>query len=130
MIGPTLDRARQLAASLMQDTCLIRRVTGTITDTFSGVITSTYTTVYSGPCKVQEHQAQGHSADPGEDYTVVLMRELHLPVATSLGLQRNDLVSITASAGDPDLVGRTFLIRDEASKSLATARRLSIQEAT
>lgn len=121
---------RARAESLMRDQCLIRRRTGEVTDPATGVITPTYATVYSGKCKVQQHAAQGRTENAGEALLIMNMRELHLPVASSTGVRRDDEIAITASAGDPDLLGRTMYVRDLAGKSHATARRLIIQERT
>lgn len=121
----------QVAAELgMVDTCTIRRVTGTATDDFSGAVTKTYLSPdsYAGKCRVQMRLAQSTEHDAGEDFVRLLRVEIQLPMSVS-GLEVGDEVTVTASA-DPDLMGRTFLIRDLFHKTEATARRVQCTERT
>lgn len=113
----------------MVDTCLIQRRTGETTDD-DGNVTSTFVTVYSGKCKVHQQSVQARAADPGEAYVLMVRRELHLPVATSVGVRAGDEVTVLACVHDADLVGRVLVVRDEAAKSAATARRLGVEERT
>jgi hypothetical protein len=46
------------------------------------------------------------------------------------GVQVGDVVEISASAHDPDLVGQVFVIRDLFAKTHATARRLGVTRRT
>jgi uncharacterized protein DUF6093 len=125
----TLARGRARAEALMVDTCTIRRVTSEVTDPFSGTITPTYTTVYSGKCKIQQSEAGGRTEDAGQMFLIMKLRELHLPVSGTEHIRRDDEVSLAASA-DTDLLGRIFYVRDIAGKTFATARRITIQERT
>ncbi len=125
-----LARGRLAAEALMVDECTIRRRAGSTTDPDTGQITPTYTTVYSGACRVQQRTGQAREETPGPAELLMVRRELHLPVATSTGVQAGDQVSMTASVHDPDLVGRVLVVRDEMAKSLATARRLGVEEVT
>lgn len=125
-----LARGRALAETLMVDTCLIRRRTGQTTNPNTGAVTPTYTPLYTGKCRVQQHEAQGRTEDAGEDYLIMQMRQLQLPVIGTEGLQPDDEVLITASTNDPHLLGRVYYIRDVPAKTHATSRRLSIQERT
>lgn len=125
-----LARARAFAAGGFTDTCTITRVASSVTNKTSGVITPTLTTVYSGPCRVQQAQAQATREDAGEASRLMVPRELQLPVATSTGIQADDTVTITAAPYDADLVGRVFTVREEMAKSHASARRLGIEEVT
>lgn len=128
--GPALARGRAAAESLMVDACTIRRRISEATDPLTGVVTPTYSTVYTGACKVQQSTlgAASAPADPGEASVRLVAYTLHLPVATSTGLRDGDEATITSSAHDPDLVGRVFTIVGSAGKSYATARRLEVQE--
>ncbi len=119
--------AQAAAERNMIDACVVRRRTGEVTDPFSGTVTPTYTTVYSGKCKVQQGDAQGRTENSGQQFLIMKIRELHLPVVGSEGVRRDDEVSLTVSV-DTDLLGRVFSVRDIASKTAASARRLIIQE--
>ncbi len=116
----------------MTDECTIIRVTATATDPETGeVVVTGSVTIYDGPCRVQEQGGQGRDAATASDQSqIVHYRTLQLPVSTSDGILAGDQVTITASTNDPDLAGRTFVVRDEAAKSEATARRLGVEEIT
>lgn len=124
-----LARGRVAAENLMTDSAVIRRVTGSTTDPSSGVITPTYSTIYTGKARVQQPKAQGAQANVGEASLILLRLEVQLPMSV-VGLQEGDQVTITASANDPDLVNRVFTIRDLGHKSHATARRVQVTEKT
>lgn len=124
-----LARGQTAALLGMRDACTIRRITGETTDDFSGEIVKTYTDLYAGQCRVQQHQATADRQDVGEDYLLLLRLEVQLPM-TVVGLEVGDEITMTASAGDPDLVGRVFRIHDLAHKTDATARRVQCTERT
>jgi hypothetical protein len=125
-----LARAQAAAELAMVDACTIRRVTGETTDPASGVITPTYLNPnpYTGKCRVQQVMVQSRPHDVGQDYQLLLRLELQLPMSVT-GLRSGDEVTITASQ-DPDLVGRTFHIRDLGHKTDASARRVQMMERT
>lgn len=125
-----LARGRVAAAAGMVDACTITRVTAVDTDPDTGVRTETTDTVYEGPCRVQERETQARPETPGDAYALMRHRELQLPVATSTGVRQGDRVWITACVHDPDIVGLRMVIREQAGKSEATARRLGIEEST
>lgn len=127
--GPVLLRGRAAAESLMVDACTIRRRTGESTDDDTGFVTPTYTTVYTGRCKVQQQSASASPSDVGQDNVLIGQLELHLPAATT-GPQPDDQATITASVNDADLVGRTFKLRGRPHKSFLTARRFPLIEVT
>lgn len=113
----------------MVDACTIRRVTGESTNSTTGVITPTYTALYSGVCRFQQALVQTEPHDVGEDFVRLLRIELQLPM-TVVGLQVGDEVTCTTSLSDQDLPGRVFLVRDLAHKTDATARRVQLTERT
>jgi hypothetical protein len=120
-----LLRGRLAAEALMLDAVTIKRTTSSSTDQDTGVVTPTTSTLYTGKAKV--HQA-GASASPtvlGEAEVFVAQVEVHVPISVT-GIQPDDLVTVTASALDADLVGKTYRVRGIASKSFLTARRLSV----
>lgn len=123
-----LARGRLRAEEGMRDTCTIRRVTGQVEDDFSGEIQKTYAVLYSGRCRIQQHQASANRRDVGEDDVLLLDSEVQLPMSV-VGLQVRDEVTIDTSI-DPDLPGRVYLVRDLAHKTDATARRVQCEERT
>jgi hypothetical protein len=124
-----LARGRAAALALMVDACVIKRITSTSTNPTSGVITPSYSTLYTGQCRVQQSGSQGQLADAGEASLVLLRLEVQLPMSVT-GLAEGDEITVTSSALDPDLVGRVFVIRDLMHKTHATARRLGVVEKT
>lgn len=122
-----LARGRLAAEVGMVDTCTIQRRTGQTEDEFSGVVTDTYVQVYAGRCRLQQPGSQAQQQDVGEASILLYRVELQLPISAT-GLQTGDLVTITASAHDADLVGKVFYVRELPRKSEATARRVQVQE--
>lgn len=124
-----LARGRLAAEALMVDACTIRRVTGVASNPDTGKDVTTYATPYTGKCRVQQAQAAAAREDIGEDHLLLLRLEVQLPMAVT-GLEVGDEITITASAFDPDLPGRVFLIHDLAHATHKTARRVQCIERT
>lgn len=121
---------RQLAESLMLDTCTVTAAGTNVTDDMTGEVTNTTTTVYSGKCKVQQAAPVGQRVDAGQVSTILVGLSVHLPIVGSENVGRGHIVTITSAVLDTSLVGRTFEVHDLALKSFATARRLGCQEVT
>jgi hypothetical protein len=124
-----LARARAAAERGMTDTCEIRRRTGPGTVGADGSVTAATTVLYAGPCRVQQTTTEPTPADPGEDMRLLVRLTVQLPI-TVTGLRPADEVTITGSSGDPDLIGRAFLINGLHHKSEASARRVGVIERT
>jgi hypothetical protein len=124
-----LARGRLAAELGMRDACVIRRVGTRTTDPVTGDVTTPTTTIYTGQCRVQQHQASADRQDIGEDSLMLLRLEVQLPM-TVTGLEVGDQIAITASASDPDLPGRVFRIHDLAHATDKTARRVQCIEKT
>jgi len=129
-----LARARAFAASATRgfpDTCTIVRVTGTSTNETTGATTETTSTVYTGPCRVQERGGYPRDINTAPDQPqLAISRELQLPVATSTAVQAGDRCTITASTNDPALVGVVAWLRAQPAKSHASARRFHFEQVT
>jgi hypothetical protein len=98
-------------------------------DPETGVITPTQTTVYSGPCKIQQAAPAANPSEIGEAAVFVGQLTLHLPVTdATAAVLPDDLVTVTSCALDASLVGKTFRLRGPAHKSYATARRYPLTE--
>jgi hypothetical protein len=113
----------------MVDTCSIRRAGSASTDQTTGVRTPAYSTLYTGVCRVQQTLPISRPHDSGENFLLLARMDVQLPVSVT-GFEVGDEVTVTASVRDPDLVGRTFLIRDLFHKTDATARRMQMTERT
>lgn len=126
-VGGIVNRGRALALRLMVDTCTIRRQTGVVTDPNTGVVTPTYQTVYTGPCKVQTFTNRELLKTGGEHQFIEQRYEIHIPI-TGTGIEVNDLATVTAAEFDPDTVGRNYRVVALMNRTLSTARRLSVEE--
>jgi Family of unknown function (DUF6093) len=122
-------RGRAAAENLMIDACTVQRVTGSATNDTTGVVTPTYSTIYTGKCRVQQVVPIAKPANVGEAAVWLQRLVLQLPMSV-VGIQSDDLVTITASVLDGDLVGRTFHVRELGHKTHATARRVQLEEIT
>jgi hypothetical protein len=124
-----LARAQAAATALMVDACTVRHLASSSTDPETGAATPTYTTVYTGPCKLQQRSAGASPTSVGQAEVLIGQLEVHLPLSAT-GVSSDDLVTVTASAHDADLVGRTFRIRGLSHKSFLSARRFAVIEVT
>lgn len=112
----------------MVDACLIERQTGSTTSS-TGVVTPTFTSIYTGPCRVQERGGYPRDITTAQDQPqLAIARELQLPVSTSTAVQAGDRVTITAAANDAGLVGVVAWLRGQPAKTEATARRFHMEE--
>lgn len=130
-----LMRGRARAQALMVDACTVTRLNrgATTTDPETGVVTPVYTTIYTGACKVQD-AGQSEVARPeevGQAERYLSRLTLHVPVTdVTGGITSDDIVTVTASASDPGLVGQVFHVRMVSHKSWLTGRRFGIEEVT
>jgi len=118
---------RREAEALMLDECTVTRPGDPVTDPDTGTVTPGSTPVYSGPCKVQQTISQASNPSAGGHQFTVQDSRVDFPVSAG-PLQVSDSVTITASALDPQLVGRTFRVAELFHKSFATAQRTRVEE--
>ena len=129
-MASVLAVGRRMADDLMVDACTIVRRAGTASfNQVTGRSVLASTPVYAGRCQVRIPQAQPATPEAGERTAVVLTAIVKVPV-TVVGIQPGDIVTVTASAHDPDLVGRTFRILGLHHKTWSTARKLDVEETT
>lgn len=124
-----LARAQAEALRGMVDTCMVQRLATSSTDRETGQITSTYTTIYSGQCRIRQRVPRAQPKTVGEAQVFEARLELHIPV-TVTGVASDDVVTVTASLHDQDLLGRVWHIREIAHASYLSARRFSMIEVT
>lgn len=122
-----LIRAQAAALRLMVDTCVIKRITSHFTDGETGIITSVYSTVYTGVCRVQRRTFFDRPHNAGEANELLLAVELQIPVSV-VGVASEDIVTMLTSLHDADLVGRVFHVRGLSHKSHASARHFQCIE--
>jgi Family of unknown function (DUF6093) len=123
-----LAAGRAFAEQQMTDACTIDHPTGLVTDQTTGVVTPTYSSVYTGVCKIQGAMSAS-AAQVGGANLAILSPYVHVPI-TVVGVVEGDVVTITACVNDPELVGHVFRVLGPDHKSNATARRLQCVETT
>lgn len=124
-----LARAQAFAIAGMVDTCLVRRLTGSTAGTDDGRIVPTYSTIYAGKCRVRLRVPRAQPQTVGQAEVFVARLELHIPT-TVTGVASDDLVTVTASLHDQDLLGRVWHIRELSHETYLSARRFSMIEVT
>lgn len=114
----------------MVDTCEVRSpATFGALDPDTGLRVETPgAVVYSGHCKVQTFEAHEAGPDSGDHVFSVQRSKLHLPTTAEVAV--DCIATITASALDPNLVGRRFRIGAFLHKTYATANRVQVDEVT
>jgi len=129
----TVTAEGRIAAEMrMLDACTITRSGGA--DTFNPT-TGVYTTpagsaVYTGKCEVQVSDGlNARDTEVGGQEITLTRLTVKVPMSVE-DVQVDDVVTITASLLDPDLVGQTFRVIEGFAKSFATARRLQVERTT
>jgi hypothetical protein len=122
-------RGRLAALALMVDACAITRNGTPVTNPETGVVTYNPTAVYTGQCRVSLKVKNARPDTAGEAQLWLIRTEIQLPM-TVTGVQIDDLVRVTASMLDPDLVNRLFYVRELSDATHITARRIQCVEVT
>jgi hypothetical protein len=122
-------RGREAAEALMFDACTAHRPGAVVTDPDTGVVAPSLTLIYAGKCKVQQTIAQSSNpAAGGHSFTVQTTR-WDTPVSAG-PFDVNDVVTMTASVLDPQMVGSVYRVVELFHKSGATAQRVRVEEVT
>jgi hypothetical protein len=115
-----------LTASLTE-TCTIQHPTGPgTTNPVTGQVTPQLTTTYTNqPCKVG-------AINPTNDEVaastlVTLSPTITFPVEV-VGLSDQDVITITAAAFDPELVGRVYRVLGPTHRTFITRRQINVIE--
>ena len=82
---------------------------------------------YSGMAKVQTTDTMGRPHDAAERIVMRTRFEVHLPMSAPVAAV-DDVITVTSSELDPQLVGRRFRVVSLVHKSFMTARRLAVEE--
>lgn len=125
-----LYRGRRKIEARMVDMCTVKRRSGQNTSP-SGVITPTFSTIYTGKCRIQAGSdgERGAERDVGQARVVITKITLQIPISAP-ALKDGDEVTISLALYDSALVGRKYVVRDVPAKTEATARRVGMIEVT
>lgn len=113
----------------MLDSCKVERPGDPVTDQESGTVTPSMSPVYAGKCKVQQTMSQGANPSAGSHAFTIQDSRVDFPVSAG-PLMVDDVVTITASELDPQLVGTVFRVSELFHKTYATAQRTRVDEVT
>lgn len=116
----------------MVDACTVTRLNGRGTLDPDGLSYSgapAADTVYEGKCRIRRSDTQGDEQQAGDKGIGVSGFLVSLPMG-AVGVQLDDLVTVTGSALDADLVGRRLRVAAVTRGTHVTARRLQCEEVT
>lgn len=123
-----LPEAQRNAESLMTDVWRCARPGERVFDDVTGQWTDgAPEVVYDGPGRLRDMDGYGRRDERQGETTVVGALRLSLPVATSAGVRIDDVLTCTASANDPSLVGVKVRVSDLHVQTFASARRFSVE---
>ena len=126
-----LAMGRTLAESRMTDAVTVTRKDGEpVLDDETGDLVQTYETIYAGPCRLVLRSGVVRDVDAQSQLLGVQRLELHVPVAGTSDIRNDDLFELTASTGDPSLVGLTGVVVGMFPHTGSTARRLPVEVAS
>jgi hypothetical protein len=123
---------RDLAEQLMQDACSITRASTTTTwdDVLGREVPGAPTTVWTGPCRVQQQNIQPAQQAAGEFVWTIQDVALQLPMRAPVPQVGDDVV-ITACPYDPSQAGRRLRVKAAIpAKTHATRRTVACTEVT
>lgn len=120
---------RAVAERLMTDTCTVGRLSGQVLNETTLVYANTYTTLYTGKCRIKENVAGDLSIDIGARAGSVRSYTVSVPMSAVV-YAPDDLVTVTTSGLDPAQPAITLRVLGVTHGSQITARRFHCQEVT
>ena len=125
----TLARGRKRAEALMVDVGELRGpdVKGPLDEDTNQYTYAPGPLKYAGKGKLQTTDAIGNDKVAGDRAIMVTRFEVHLPMSAPEALV-DDVWTFTASAHDPQMVGKRFRVATPPHKTFFTARRIAVEE--
>jgi len=116
---------RTLAESMMESTVVIKRA-GTPSEDANGVLTPTYTTIYSGVCRLRMTEARSDEVAVAGQALAKQNPTLSIPVSAtgSADVRVDDIATVTTPLDSLIVLGRIAGIH---SQTHSTARRFPIE---
>lgn len=133
-LSVALPELQRHAESMMLDTCIVDRKTGTTQSSTPpfGAIDTYSDPLYEGKCRVQRLGGAVGGGEPvtGEAEFGVQTVHFQLPLSAA-GIKRGDRMRVTAlGSSDPDLLGLTATVQANLTKTHPTKRTLVCEEVT
>jgi len=115
---------RQEQADLFRSTCDIKYQSGEAFDDITGAVTPTYTTrAQDVPCLIRPRSTTEVQA--GEEEVTLGQHLGKFPVDQELEI--GDLIDLTASRHDAELVGKTFMVKERLLDDWQICRRAVLE---
>ena len=128
-LDTAIERFRRREAENMRSECTVTRETGEPElDLSTGELERDYETVYSGKCSVRPATWVGADTQAGEQEVRLRSALGKLPHNTSVA--KDDLLTVTSSEHDADLVGRVYRITDAFHDDWQIVRKVILEEVT
>lgn len=128
LIAGALARGRDAAVSLMVDQCIVGEVVRTLDQSTAEYVETIPNPAYRGACRLKADNVMARDYVQQAEYVAEQRLMLVVPVEGSEGIRKGNRVTITASQTDPGIVGRSYTVVTFVPGSLATARRVAIEE--
>lgn len=123
-----LESMQATVADTFVDAASVARGTAPTFNSDTGTYSAGGATTYTGPCKIRLAPRVGQDIDAGETEIRGADFNGHFPVDTDMAV--NDVVTVTASATDPAIVGRRLRVTDVALGSWQLERVVVLQMLT
>lgn len=117
---------RKQAEALMESTCFIKRQTGTSVNSSTGVETPTYTTIYTGVCRLRMPTSASNAVVAAGQSIEIQSPVLSIPVAaTGSASVLTDDIAVVTSPLDANVI--TARIAGFHTQTHSTARRFPVE---
>jgi hypothetical protein len=124
----TLGFFRQEQDRQFTTTATVTRPTGEpVFDPVTETFTQTFTTVYSGRCKIRP-EANRSSDDSQAGETLIGEPDFNGKFPVDSDVQRDDIVTVTASTYDPGMVDRRYTVRQAQNDEWQISRVAMLEE--
>ena len=127
MLTGALAMGRTQANARMTETVTVTTTTpGTVMDESTGTYPDVIVSHYGGLARIKFPTLTVSEQTPGGQTIAVQDVMLSLPVGFSSAVRIDDVVTVTGSIVDPDLIGRTFRIKGVAQAGQVSAHRFPV----
>lgn len=127
-VASAIARFRAKQAEQFTTTATVHRLVGEPTfDDDTQEFDQDYDLIYTGPCKIRpDRNRSADDVDAGE--TLVGRPDFDGKFPVDSDIQRDDVVTVTGSAFDPGMVGRTYTVRKAQNDEWQISRAVTLEE--
>ena len=117
----------QANARMTESVTVTTTAPGTVMDESTGAYPDTITSHYSGSGRIKYPTLTVSEKTPAGQTLAAQDVTLHLPVGLASQVRVDDVVTVTYSSADPDLVGRVFRVKGLAQAGQVSAHRFPLE---